>query len=213
MGDIIINLGYVLLAINCLLLLKGFFKEKKSFKVFGIYCFAMFIVQMRANYLSRQHINNLYLSHYYFITQLIILSYFYYLILKEDFQKKTVVIASSIGLIILGIQYYLHPKYYFEFNLLEIFITSFLLVIYAVFQLYNQLSSEKEYQYLNIGILVYLFGSTVFFLAGNLMIKLNKTINDLTWNFNNLLYVVYQCFILFEIYKMNYKRKIECQHE
>ncbi len=206
MRKIIDYLDYILLAINCLFLLKGFFKAKKSFKVFSVYCFAMFIIQMNVLYLAKQHKNNLYLSHYYFIIQFIILSYFYYLILKEDFQKKIVVIASSIGLIIIGIQYYLHPEYYYEFNLLEIFIASFLIVIYAVFHLYNQLSIEKEYQYINIGILVYLFGSTVFFLAGNLMIKLNKTINELTWNFNSILYIVYQCFILFELYKMNYKK-------
>ncbi|ODS81579.1 MAG: hypothetical protein ABS44_19090 [Chryseobacterium sp. SCN 40-13] len=46
-----------------------------------------------------------------------------------------------------------------------------------MFHFYNLLNKEKNYYYINTGILIYLFGSTVLFISGNLINTL-KLIGD-----------------------------------
>ncbi|WP_264544758.1 MULTISPECIES: hypothetical protein [Flavobacterium] len=94
-----------------------------------------------------------------------------------------------------------------KFNLFEIFITSFLIVTYATFHLYNLLNEEKEFYYVNLGILIYLFGSTVLFLGGNLAAMLSSKYNDVPWILNAFLYIIYQLFILYE-WKKSFSKKI-----
>ena len=198
MNEIIANIGYVFLTINLILLLKGFSSNGKAFKIFTIYTIIIFIIQLISNILFRCRMNNLFLSHAYFVLQFVILSFFYLEILKTKMQKKTVFLFLFLCPLLLAIQYANEPSLFFKFNLFEIFITSFLLVIYAVFHLYNMLNEKKVFYYINLGILIYLFGSTILFLVGNLMIHFSSELNKYTWILNSLLYVIYQLFILFE---------------
>lgn len=204
------NIGYVLLLINCILLLKGFSKNGKPFKIFAFYCFAMFAVQMSATVLVKMHIQNLFLSHYYFILQFIVLSFFYHQLLREKFQKSIIVYTLIGCLAALCIQYIFDPSLYHRFNLFEIFITSLPLIVYATFHLYNLLNEQKEYYYINIGLLVYLFGSTIVFLTANLLISWHSKIPfRYVFDLNVYLYVVYQLFILFELRKILTHKKAE----
>lgn len=209
--NIFVNIGYLLLFINCILLLKGISKNGKTFKIFTFYCVAMFAVQMATNITGKMHIRNLFLSHFYFILQFIILSFFYYILLKENFQKKIIISCLVLCLSLLSIQYALDWNLFFQFNLLEIFITSLPLLIYATFHLYNLLNKKKEFYYITIGLLIYLFGSTVVFLSGNLLLSLNSThAFKVIMKLNVYLYVVYQLFILYElvtVYVINKSRK------
>lgn len=107
-------------------------------------------------------------------------------------------IALPIVLLILGIQFILKPSLIFKFNLFEIFITNFLIIIYSTLYLYNLLVSEKKYYFLNIGILFYLVGSTMVFLLGNVTILNKSILNRFTWRFNEILYVFFQLIILYE---------------
>ncbi|MEO8235630.1 MAG: hypothetical protein ABI549_09475 [Flavobacterium sp.] len=104
------------------------------------------------------------------------------------------------------IQYIVDPNSFFEFNLFEIFITSFPIIIYSTFFLYNSLNEKKDFYYINLGILIYLFGSTVLFLVGNLVAKLDNNLNDIPWILNSVLYIIYQLFILVE-WKNNFSEK------
>ena len=199
MNEIFANIGYVLLIINLILLIKGFSGNGKAFKIYAIYTFFMFIIQLLTNILYYRHMNNWFLSHFYFILQFILLSLFYIEILISGYQKKIVKIGMILGLAALIIQYSIDWTIFNIFNLFEIFITSFLLIIYATFHFYNMLNEQKRFYFINMGIFIYLFGSTVLFLAGNLVAKLSKENNTITWVLNALLYVVYQLFILYEL--------------
>lgn len=198
MNEVVANIGYVLLVLNLILFCMGFLKNGKAYKIFTLYLIVIFIIQMIVNVFSYLNYNNLYLSHFYFILQFILLSFFYLEILKKGFQKKTVQIALLVCPLVLILQYSLNTGVFFKFNLFEIFITSFLIIIYSTFYLYNMLNEKKEFYAINIGILIYLFGSTVLFLVGNIMTKLNNTLNEYTWVLNSGLYVIYQLFILYE---------------
>lgn len=146
------------------------------------------------------HMRNLFLSHFYFILQFVLLSMFYYHLLKENFQKKIIVVNLVVCLSVLFIQYALDRSRFNNYNLSEIFITSLSLIIYATFHLYNLLNKKKEFYYITIGLLIYLFGSTVFFLTSNLLISLHsKFPTRMIMRLNVYLYIIYQLFILYEL--------------
>lgn len=152
---------------------------------------------------------NLFTTHLYFIGQLVLLSFFYLSILKDDYQKKAVKIGLVLGLLALAVQYAYNPGLFYKFNLFEIFITSFLLIIYATFHFYNMLNEKKEFYYINIGILMYLFGSSILYLVGNLTAVLSPKMSLITWTLNAFLYIIYQVLILIEWKKSFYKKGIQ----
>lgn len=212
--DLFINIGHLLLIINCIVLLKGFSANGKPFKIFTGYCVAMFMVQMASLIVVKMGMENLFLSHFYFILQFLFLSTFYYHLLKHNFQKKIIISTVVLCALILSVQYALDGSLFHKFNLLEIFITSLSVIIYATFHLYNLLNEKKEFYYITIGLLVYLFGSTVVFLTANLLLSLNSTsafkiINQL----NVYLYIVYQLFILYELRGVLLTKKAQQKYE
>ncbi len=206
--DIFVNIGNLFLIINSILLLKGFSGKGKPFKIFGLYCLAMCFVQFSALIMVKMHMHNLFLSHFYFILQFVLLSMFYYHLFKENFQKKIIVVGLALCLSLLFIQYALDWSHFNKFNLFEIFITTLPLIIYATFHLYNLLNEKKEFYYITIGLLIYLFGSTIVFLTSNLLISLNsKSLYKMISRLNVYLYIVYQLFILYEIVMVYIIRK------
>lgn len=173
----------------------------------------MFVVQIASHIMVKMHMTNLFLSHFYFGLQFLILSFFYYSLLKESVQRKVIVVLLILCLSLLTVQYSLDWNLFFKFNLFEIFITSLPLIIYGTFHLYNLLNEKKEFYYINIGLLIYLFGSTIVFLTANLLLSL-KTFDsfEIIYSLNVYLYVVYQLFILYDltaILKTNKKKLYE----
>ncbi|CAM4007218.1 YhhN-like protein [Flavobacterium jumunjinense] len=209
MNDIFADIGYLLLLINMVFYLKGFSNNGRAFKSFVYYLIVIFIIQIVSSVYQYFEVNNLFISHFYFLSQFFILRIFYYFLVKDKLQKKIIRITFSLCLLSLLIQYFISPTIFFGFNLYEVFITSFLLIIYSTFHLYNQLDSKKEFYYINLGILIYLFGSTILFLVGNLMLKFDSKYNKIPWILNSLLYIVYQLFILYEwkVSFLNNKKK------
>lgn len=212
-SNLFVNIGYFILFINCVLLLKGFSTNGKPFRIFAVYSVAMFVVQIASHIMVKMHMTNLFLSHFYFGLQFLILSFFYYSLLKESVQRKVIVVLLILCLSLLTVQYSLDWNLFFKFNLFEIFITSLPLIIYGTFHLYNLLNEKKEFYYINIGLLIYLFGSTIVFLTANLLLSL-KTFDsfEIIYSLNVYLYVVYQLFILYDltaILKTNKKKLYE----
>jgi hypothetical protein len=144
MLDGLANIGYLILLINLILFILGFPNQGKAYKIFTWYTGIMFIIQISSNILNSLKINNLFLSHFYFVGQFILLSFFYFVLLKGNYQKNIVKIGMLFGLSVLGIQYGYDTSLFFKFNLFEIFITSILLIIYATFHFYNMLNEKKR---------------------------------------------------------------------
>ncbi len=205
--EIIADLGYLFLLLNTMLFSIGFSKRGKAYRAFISYLWAICLIQIISKVLHFLRLNNLYLSHFYFILQFISLSFFYLNLQLNLFQRKIVKTGFIFCLTVLAFQYALNPSVFFEFNLFEIFITSFLLIVYATFYLFNLLNEKKEFYYINFGILTYLFGSTVLFLVGNLVAKMKPEFNDVPWILNSILYVFYQILILLEFKVSFYKNK------
>lgn len=208
MWSLFANIGYLILLLNLILFIKGFRNNGKAYSIFTWYLGVIFLVQITSMTLKKFNIDNLFLSHFYFIGQFVLLSLFYLHILKEEIQKKIVKVCLVIGLLALCIQYANDFSLFLKFNLFEIFITSLLLILYATFHFYNMLNEKKEFYFINMGVLFYLFGSTILFLVGNLTIVLSPKMNKITWILNSILYVLYQIFILVE-WKKSFSKKRE----
>ena len=207
MNNFFADIGYLILLINVILFIKGFSNNGKAFKIFTLYSVLIFIIQIIVNVLNYFKINNLFLSHFYFILQFFLLSFFYLTILNNNFQKKIIKLLLILCPFTLMMQYVINPNLFFKFNLFEIFITSFPIIIFATFHLYNLLIEERKFYYINLGILIYLFGSTILFLTGNLINVLSTELKQLTWVLNSVLYIMYQLSILAE-WKINFSKKI-----
>ena len=205
---IMVNICHLMLFTNIVLFFMDFTKNGKAHKIFAIYLVIIFTGEMISKIMIYRKYENICMSHYYFVLQFIFLSLFYLEILNVAIQKKIIKIGLIVVPIILSIQYILNPKLIFIFNLVEVFICSLLIVVYAYFHFYNMLSHQKQYYYINIGILIYLFGSTIIFLAGNVMIVNTNHVGRFLTNINVILYMIYLTLIFIE-WRKNYYNKTE----
>jgi hypothetical protein len=205
--DLVANIGCFLLFVNFILFSIKFRKQGKAYKIFTIYLLIILLIKLPSFFLKSLNINNLFSSHFYFIGQFVLLSLFYKSLFIKSLQKRFINIGFVCCFVILAIQYSFDTSLLFKFNLFEIFLTSFILVIYSVVYFYNMLSAKKEFYYINIGIMLYLLGSTTLFFVGNLTALMSAEMSKITWVVNALLYVVYQLFIVFEWYK-TFSKKI-----
>ncbi|MGK0430764.1 MAG: hypothetical protein ACJARX_002443, partial [Psychroserpens sp.] len=165
---------------------------------FTVYIIAIFIVQFSATILAIYEKNNLYLSHFYFIIQFICLSLFFKALFIKT-QKKIVNFLLILILGLLGIQYYTTPDLFYQFNNLEIFITSVPLIVYSIIHLYNSLNKPPRYMYINAGILIYITTSTLIYILGNFLATQDNNIAVTNiWFLNKVLYIVYMLLIMLE---------------
>ncbi|WP_142726061.1 MULTISPECIES: hypothetical protein [unclassified Chryseobacterium] len=196
--EILSLIGKGILLINLAVYCIGFSKTGKAYTFFISYLAWILICEIVFYVLNSQKINNLFFSHYYLIGQFVLLGLFFHEILSEKYQKKTALILLMSIPVILFIQYMIYPEKYYVFNLFEIFVTSYSIIILALFHLYNILDTEKKYNYISLGLLLYLISSTVIFLSGNLYTVMNRKLHKEIWVFNVVMFIVYQIFILAE---------------
>ena len=204
--EIIDYLCIVLLFVNTILFIKSYITtDNVAFKYFGIYLLICFLTSTSSFLLHYYKINNLYLSHIYFITQFVLLSCFYKKMFKK-IQIRIVNVVMVFVLITLCIQYTLNPELFSKFNNLEIFITSFPIVIYSVIHLFNSLTQNNRFMLINSGILIYLTLSTLIFILGDYLSSvINSSVVKIIWFINTVLYAIYLILILIE-WKMSTKR-------
>ena len=200
--------GTVFLLINVLLYFKSFAKESKAFKFFTIYLCSMLVIQIIMTYfvlvIKKQ---NLFLSHFYFISQFILLSLFYERIIGKKYLR---VILYSI-LFLLCIQYYLNPQLISQYNSLGIGVTQSLLILYSILYLAKSLKIDKiDFLIINVGLLIYLIVSVLVFVAGNLSLDLNipKKLYRILIYINLIFYIIFQTLIFIEWRKNYYKKTL-----
>ena len=194
----LVYFGYILLLINLICYLKVYSKKSFSFKLFTFYLAVTFIIQITTTTLRKLGINNVFLSHYYFISQFIILSIFFNNILKNKLQKRIIQFVFLTVLLTLTIYYFKYPSNYFRFNVLEIVITSFPLIIYSFFFFTQKVEgNNKKYIFIISGFFIFILCSTLLFTTGNITSSIKKII----WHSNATLYIVFQVLIFVEWYK------------
>jgi hypothetical protein len=194
----LLSSGFLL--VNTALYVKAY-KKSVSLNIFTLYLCVTLVIQLSFNYLFFQKTNNLYLSHYYSIFQFILLSLFYRKIFKTAQLKRIVEIIFATVIIILTTQYINKPQIYFEFNLLEIVLTSLSIVTFSVIYFYQSLTEKMEFMYLNYGVFIYLLSSTLIFCSGNFVSSIEVLIGRILWFIKSVLFIVYQILIFIQWYE------------
>ncbi|TVZ56586.1 hypothetical protein OD91_1877 [Lutibacter sp. Hel_I_33_5] len=198
--DCLNNIGYIILAINCIVYLKNYRIKLKPYKLVLLYLLSTLIIQYYSAYLSSFKANNLFLSHYYFIEQFILLSLFYRSVLKNMLLKKLISILLVLIVLSFIIYYYYNTSYYYKFNIVEIITTNIPLIFYSFYFIIESLNNtNKKFIYINSGFFIYLFCSTLLFSCG--IIDAIKEVKIWLWLFNNILYILLQILIFIEWYK------------
>ena len=207
-NQIIAYLSTSILVLNFIVFFNCFSFFGRAVKIFTIYLGLILVIQISSLILWNFGINNIFLSHFYFIVQFIVLSIFYKEILIAKVQKKFILGSLLMILGFLTIQYLFFPNLFKKFNLVEIVATSVPLVMYSILHFYNILSSNRNFFYINTGILFYLSGSTLLFVAGNYIVSSNSILNKSIWIVNSSLFVVFQILIFIEWRKNYYKKTL-----
>ncbi len=202
-----IYIGNLLFLTNAILYFRSLYKNIKAPKIFALYLFLCSINQIVSLVLLELTKNNIFLSHFYFIIQFILLSFFYRELFENRNLKRTIIIILITIITIILLQYYFDPYQFYKFNLFEILLTSLPLIMYSIIHFYNLLGKEKRFFYINSGILLYLSGSTLLFVAGNYVVSSNSILNKSIWIINSVLFVIYQVLILIEWRKSFYQKK------
>ncbi|MEN9337518.1 MAG: hypothetical protein RLZZ500_2505 [Bacteroidota bacterium] len=203
MYQILDLLHYIIHLVNIVLLFRVYRSQVYSVKVFTWYIFAMGITQLWATILSKMHSNNLYLSHVYFITQFLFLSLYFYRVLIDPKIKKGIRITTLLLLSIVVGQYVIYPELFWEFNLVEIYLMSMPIIIYATMHLYQMLDQPKVNYNFTLGPLIYLIGSMSLFLFNFLMTQLHiKYPADVIMWFNIILFLGYHLILFTQIIQL-----------
>lgn len=184
-----------------------------AFKILKTYLLTSFLILAYSIFLWKSGAPNLYLSHFYFGTQFVFLSFFYRILFINRIQKRLVDFILLITICILILKYYLEPDLFFKFNIFEIFICSFPLVVYSIMHLYNSLTRKGIYMYINAGVLIYLSVSTLIFILGNFIASIDRSLAQNIWFLNKVLYIVYLLLFYIEWHKniKNSKRVLSIQ--
>ena len=180
----------------------------RSYRVFFIYLIAIFLIQIFSEVWSYLYKTNLFVSHYYFITQYILLSIFYSTVIKNLVYKKGILLSLFLVPIPLILQYVYNPEKYHMFNLTEIVVCSLPIVLHSIIYFFQSISKEKkEFLYINSGIFTYLLCSTLIFVAGNYVSPVYTFWYRFIWYLNAFLIIIFQSLIFIEWYKHFRKKK------
>lgn len=204
--DVIENLTHVILIVNLILYVYSWTNQKslKSVQLLTLYIISLSSIHFLMIYIRlSDNPNNLFLAHYHFGLQFLFLSLFYKNLFK-NFQKKIVNLVIIVVFSILITYYVLFPEKYYEFNLIDIFITTVPLIFFSIMHLYNMLTEKRRFFIFNAGVLIYLTTTALIFFLGTFwntekeFVGISSETATNIWNINEVLYIIYLLFILIE---------------
>jgi len=179
---------------------------KLPIKTLFYYLIFLLIFQIITTVLTSFSINNLILSHAYFIIQCFILAYFFNQIINVVKVTRIIKVYALSTLSFLLIQYLLFPNLIWSFNIAEVFITNYLGILLSLFYFYENLGKKKEYQSFVIGVIIYSTLSTSIFLFGNVASYINIKSAAYIWGAHLLILIFFQLLITFQwLSKLKYR--------
>jgi len=199
--DILAEIDVLLVVINATIFILSLAGNGKAFKLFTWYLILMSLVQVTSSILAEATDNNLFMSNVYLLIQFIVLTLFY----KELLHKKILIYIGALVVLFLGYQYISDPGLFLKYNPIDIALTQGLIAIYALLYFYISLNRKKaKFLIINVGVFVYLVGSTLIFASGNLVFNMELISKDnliLLLILNCIFYIVYQLMVFIDWYK------------
>lgn len=180
-----------------------------SFVFFISYVAIMLIIEIFCHVLGfLKPSSNIFISHFYFNLQFILVSAFFIFLFQKskEIQRRILLISAVVFCIVIG-SYLTEYFSFWKFNLLEIGLTSLVLVSYIFFYFYVNLE-RKNVPFYNFfaGLAVYLLSSCLIFLTGNVeLVFVEEPLIDI-WVFNSILYILFQYFIFKELKNFKVKK-------
>ena len=204
-SSIIIGIAIYLLVliINIFGVLKCHKESPKiTIRTLFYYLLFLFLFQIITTILASLGINNLILSHVFFILQLLILAYFFNQIIDSPFVTKLIRIYLIGVFSFLFFQYVFLPDLIWSFNIVEVFITNYLSILLSLIYFYRNLGKKREFQPFIVGVFIYSTLSTSIFLFGNVasFIDINSAVY--VWGTHLLVLIVYQLLITFQWFSL-----------
>lgn len=199
--------GLFFLICNTILFFTNKNVRVKTKKTFLWYLFSLCIVEITCHVIGFLSFgNNFFISHFYFYFQLIFISLLYKDLIPNQIIKKIILTVLALQTLILAGMYFNNPSSFWEFNVYEIISISLILIIYALYYIFSNLSTEHNYFNFSIGLVLYLACSITIFSSGNLELVLCKEPFIDIWIFNIIFYLIFQIFILKEFLYLQSKK-------
>lgn len=198
----LINISFIFILFNVMTYGYLIIKNVYSIRWFGYYIALAFFVQSLATILGKGFgLNNLPLLHFYSLLELIVLSIFYKKILENEswFQKAINYILVIGTILIIGNSIFVQSIYTFNSNaktLSQIIIMGYAISYYFSI-LHKNTPTDSTLNLLNAAILLYYAGSFFIFMFSNVLSHQNSELLKLFFDFNILLYLIFQLLVLF----------------
>lgn len=190
----------VLLVINLIYLIYLLKHLRKSMIFLTVLLLVILGVDLASSYLADHGEENIHLTHYYTISQFLILSVLYYLQLSR-FQ-----LVIPIGVLLFSIVFIYQlidaSIVYNQFNTSAFLVSACVLMFYAFFYFIEHIAEKRYWDTFNVGLFLYLGGSSIIFLTMNSWQDLEGW-NMLIWTVNASLAVLFQVFIFVTIYRFH----------
>lgn len=204
--------GKILLLVNVISLILvnviyAVFRPKhlsKSMILLMVLLMGTLYIEIFSSYLASQHIPNLHLTHYYTIGQFFILSVIYY----KQLTKFQLIVPIGVALFsgVLIYQLIESKIVYNEFNISGFLVSACILICYAFFYYIEHIANKKYWDTFNVGLFLYLGGSSIIFLTMNSGWDPEAWYMQI-WTINALLVILYQLFISITIYRFHRVQK------
>ena len=205
------------LLINVLLAFK-ICKERKELKWFELSLVWALAIQIIAKIIALYKGNNLPLLHLYTMIEFVLISLFYKEILfnKLKIGQYFYYFIGLIVLIIVGNSIFIEPLRGFNSNAKGL--TQLIIISYSIIYFFNRLSIDVSKKNLilnriNAAILLYYSGSLFIFVFAKILVKKSSILNNYFWDFNALLYLVFQILILIATWRLVFPKSAEIKSE
>lgn len=196
--QVLVWLGNIFLLINIIFLLILGKRLTGSLKLVTVLLIGIFIIQVSSYVLALNVESNQFLSHYYTIGQFFMLSIVFYQQLAKF--RLIVPIGAALFSSVLIYQLIYSTISYNTFNTFGFLVSACILMMYSMAYYIEHISIKRYFDMFNIGLFLYLGGTSIIFLTMNSWQDL-KDWNYIIWSLNASLFVIYQAFVTATIYR------------
>lgn len=208
MNSYLLNFSFFKVVINTLIYLRGFSCFDKAYKIFTIYLTIIFVLLLAFKYSEQLSFNKVIIIHTFIFCRFILLGLFYLELIVNIFYKKLIVLLLIVFSLLVTVSFCTNLNLLFKFNLLESFFSSFFITLFAFYYSYQQIGLPKKFYYINIAVMIYSFGGSVFYIFSNLLQSIDPTLLEATENLSLVFGVFSNAFVIYEWIKYYSKQKL-----
>lgn len=171
-------------------------------KIIVVFLWTMLLIQIASEAVARLYQYNLYFSHIYIYSQSVLLGAFYYRICRNVKQRKFIKWYLICMTLVLMLQYIIDPSLFFRYNILEVILGNYILIIASFFYLYNTASEKRHFTYLSLGILLWVVLDISVLMFGNVLAVIQIQESGIIWLMRQVSAFLFYSMILIQWFKL-----------